>query len=352
MTVFKRGKRWVCKVYVGRVNGQERQRWKTFATRAEAETHEARLRIDGVPLAPSRLTVGEFLSDWIESHPVREQSKARYRTVMRLHLLPALGHVRLLRLGPAMIEEFIARQLAAGYSVTTVRVNLAVLTTALNRAIKHRLLTHNPVALVDLPAPGPSVAKHWDTEAVRLFLGAAKRSRLHGLFIVTVATGLRSCEVRALREEDYDPPCLRIRRKVRRVRGGWVFDDYLKTKAGERLVTLPPFAQAALAEHITGKGGLLFRAPSGDPLHAQAIQEDLDRIATEAGIPRLRFHDLRHTQGTVLANAGVAPQIIQRRLGHSRIGVTMDLYAHKTPGQDAPAAEVLERILGDDPSAR
>ena len=55
----------------------------------------------------------------------------------------------------------------------------------------------------------------------------------------------------------------------------------------------------------------------------------------EAGIPRLRFHDLRHTKGTVLANAGVPPQIIQRRLGHSRIGVTMDLYAHKTPGQDA-----------------
>lgn len=60
---------------------------------------------------------------------------------------------------------------------------------------------------------------------------------------------------------------------------------------------------------------------------------------------------MRHTVGTVLANAGVAPQIIQRRLGHSRIGVTMDLYAHKTPGQDAPAAETLERILGDDDSA-
>lgn len=173
MTVFKRGKRWVCKVYVGRVDGKERQRWKTFATRAEAETYEARLRLDGVPLAPSRLTVGEYLEDWIESHHVRKQSKTRYRSVMRHHLTPAIGHLRLVRLGPAAIEDFIKRQLDAGYSPTTVRVNLAVLTTALNRAVKRRLLTQNPMALVDLPKPGPSVAKHWDTEAVRLFLGAA-----------------------------------------------------------------------------------------------------------------------------------------------------------------------------------
>ena len=110
-------------------------------------------------------------------------------------------------------------------------------------------------------------------------------ANLNPLFNVTVATGLRSCEVRALREEDYDPPLLHVRRKVRRVRGGWAFDDYLKTKAGERAVTLPPFAQPALAESITGRGGLLFRSQSGEPLHTTLIQGEPDRIATEAGIP-------------------------------------------------------------------
>ena len=148
-----------------------------------------------------------------------------------------------------------------------------------------------------------------------MFVGAAVRPRFHSLFIVTVATGLRSCEVRALREEDYDPPHLRVRQKARRVRGAWMCDNYLKTKTGERTVTLPPFAQAALGEVMTGKGGLLFRSPSGEPLHAQVIQEELDRVAKEVGIPRLPFHGLRHTVATVLANASVAPQIIQRRLG-------------------------------------
>ena len=94
------------------------------------------------------MTVGKYLAEWIESHHVRDQSKMRYRSVMRHHLIPVLRHVRLVRLGPALVEDFITRQLNAGYSPTTVRVNLAVLTTALNRAVKHRLLTQNPVALV------------------------------------------------------------------------------------------------------------------------------------------------------------------------------------------------------------
>jgi integrase len=295
--IFKRGKRWVCKVYVGRVGGKERQQWRTFATRDEAERNEAHLRLDGAPLAPSPLTVREYLEDWVEAHHVREQSRMRYRSVVRHHLVPALGHIRLTKLGPAAIENFIRSELDAGYSPTTIRVNLAVLTTAFNRAVKHRLLTQNPMALVDLPAPGPSAAKHWDTEQVRLFLGTVRRSWFHTRFIVTVATGLRSCEVRALRDEDYDPPFLYVRQKVRRVRGAWVFDDYLKTRAGERVVTLPPFAQSALAESITGKRGLLFRSQYGEPPHTTVVQLELDRVAKEAGILRIRFHDLRHTVG-------------------------------------------------------
>jgi integrase len=223
----------------------------------------------------------------LSSRPPHQRTvfQMRYRSVMRHHLIPALGHLRLVRLGPAAIEDFIKGQLGTGYSPTTVRVNLAVLTTALNRAVKHQMLTQNPMALVDLPQPGPSIAKHWDTEQVRLFLRTAKRSRLYPLFIVTVATGLRSCEVRALRQEDCDPPFLHVRRKVRRVRGGWAFDDYLKTKAGERVVTLPPFAQAALAESITGHGGLLFLAQGGGPIHTAIVQEELDRIARTRGSP-------------------------------------------------------------------
>lgn len=88
-----------------------------------------------------------------------------------------------------------------------------------------------------------------------------------------------------------DPPFLHVRQKVRRIRGGWIFDDYLKSKAGERSVTPPPFAQFALAiaKNITGKGGLLFQAQDGGPLHTAIVQAELDRIAKEAGIPASAF---------------------------------------------------------------
>ena len=230
MAIFKRGKKWVCATYVGRVDGKKCYRWATFATRSEAEGCAAQQTLGGTARAPARLTVGEYLADWIERHLVREQSKVRYRSAMRNHLIPGLGHIRLIKLRPAVIEDFIRREMNTGYAPATIRHNLLVLNTALNRAVKHRLLTINPLSLIDLPALGPSSAKHWDAEQVRLFLGAAKRSHLYPLFITTVATGLRSCEVRALREEDYDPPFLHIRQKVRRKRGTWVFEEVQKTK--------------------------------------------------------------------------------------------------------------------------
>src|SRR5207302_5483523 len=96
-----------------------------------------------------------------------------------------------------------------------------------------------------------------------LFLGAAQRSPLYSLFMVTVATGLRSCEVRALREEDYDPPFLHVRQKVRRRRGAWVFEAIQKTRQSRRTVMLPTFGEAAVATQLTGRGGLLFKSQNG-----------------------------------------------------------------------------------------
>ena len=351
MTVFRRGKKWVCKTYVGRVDGKERQHWKTFQTRDEAEMYEARLRLDGIPIAPSRLTFGEWLDQWLATdRPPTEATALRYEQTVRLHLKPLLGHIRLLRLGPGALENFIEQQKQRGYNTGTIAQNVRVISTALHCAMRRRLITTNPVALIQRPQPGPSSAAHWDAEQVKLFLGAVQRSPLASLFITTVSTGLRSCEVRALREEDYDPPVLHIRQKVRRApgrpHGRWVFEENLKTRYSRRTLTLPTFAQAAVAMRITGKGGLLWHDETGRPLSHHACQRELDRVTKEIGIPRLTLHGLRHTQATVLAHLGVAPQIIQRRLGHSKIGTTMDIYAHEMPNEDASAATMLEQIFG------
>jgi integrase len=349
VTVFKRGKKWVCKIYMGRVNGKERQLWKTFTTRDEAETYAARLRLDGVPLAPARLTFGEWLDQWLATdRPPSEATALRYEQTVRLHLKPVLGHIRLLKLGPGALEHFMERQKERGYSIATIAQNIRVISTALHCAMRRRLIITNPVTLIHRPQPVPSSTAHWDVEQVKLFLGAVQRSPLASLFISTVATGLRSCEIRALREEDYDPPVLHVRQKVRRVPGRWVFEETLKSRYSRRTLTLPVFAQAALATQVTGRRGLLWHQENGEPLPHYTCQNELDRITKEAGIPRLTLHGLRHTQATVLAHLGVAPQIIQRRLGHSKIGTTMDIYAHEMPNEDAGAAAILDHIFGKD----
>ena len=108
----------------------------------------------------------------------------------------------------------------------------------------------------------------------------------------------------------------------------------------------------AIASQLAGQGGLLFKAHNGGPLHAAIIQGELDVIAKEAGIPRLRFHDLRHTQAHGSRSCRGCSAGHPASLGHSKIGITMDLYAHEMPGQDAPAVAALDRMLGDDISRR
>ncbi len=184
-----------------------------------------------------------------------------------------------------------------------------------------------------------------DSRCYALFSAASFRTTV---LLPTVATGLRSCEIRGLREADYDPPVLHVRQKVRRVPGRWVFEETLKSRYSRRTLTLPVFARVALATQITGRSRLLWHQDNGEPLAHHACQRELDRITAEVGIPRLTLHGLRHTQATVLAHLGVAPQIIQRRLGHSKIGTTMDIYAHEMPNEDAGATAMLDHIFGKD----
>jgi integrase len=207
------------------------------------------------------------------------------------------------------------------------------------------LIRENPISLIDRPKAEPAPRPHLDAEQSRLFLASVERSSLGSLFKLLIASGARSCEARALREEDVDLPVVYFRTKVRKVVGGWVTEPTLKSKTSKRAVTLPPFAAEAIELLLTGQGGLLWHQADGSPLQAHHVQAELDRICKAAGIPRVTIHGLRHTSATLLAHAGVAPQVIQHRLGHTKIGITMDRYARELTGGDAPAAEVLERIV-------
>jgi hypothetical protein len=196
VAIIKRGRKWVVVTYLGR----GRQKWRTFGTRGEAEVYAARLKLDGAPLAPARYTTREWLLECLDGRGSNDTATAAaYESACRVHLIPALGDIPLVRLGPVAIEGFIATERKHGASESSITARIAVLSAALTRARKRGLIRENPISLIDRPKAHPTPRSHLDAEQSRLFLGAVERSSFGSLFKLLIATGARSCEARALR---------------------------------------------------------------------------------------------------------------------------------------------------------
>lgn len=201
----------------------------------------------------------------------------------------------------------------------------------------------------------------WDEEQVRLFLAAARRSSAYyALYLTALTTGMRQGELMGLRWKDVDLALgvASIQQTLYRL-GKNVVAKEPKSVGSRRAVALPPTlvetfraVQAAqtAARREFGQAyedyGLVFCQPNGKPLHAHNVtQRDLPRVAKRAGVPRIRFHDLRHCHATLLLQQGVHPKVVQERIGHSTISMTLDTYSHVVPGMQERAAVDLEKRL-------
>jgi integrase len=184
---------------------------------------------------------------------------------------------------------------------------------------------------------------------VRSFLKAVRGDRLEALYVLAVTTGMRQGELLGLRWQDVDLE----RRRLQLVR-------QLKTRQSRRAVVLSELAVTALAEHHERQAaererqgadweehGLVFPNTVGGPLDPHNLrQRSFFPLLDRAGLPRIRFHDLRHSCATLLLSEGVHPKIVSDLLGHSQIGITLDLYSHVTVTMQAVAAEAMGRLLG------
>ena len=205
----------------------------------------------------------------------------------------------------------------------------------------------------------------WDEEQVRLFLAEARRSSMHYcLYLTAILTGMRQGELLGLRWSDIDfvLGAASIQQTVYRL-GAEILFKKPKTARGRRSVALPASLLDALRRHRQRQAemqgvlgteyhdhGLVFCQPNGKPLHAHNLaQRDFRRVIERARVPRIRFHDLRHTHATQLLRAGVHPKVVQERLGHSTPAFTLAVYSHVLPGMQEEAARTLSaRLLGRD----
>jgi integrase len=316
----------------------------------------------GLPIVGERLTLAQFLKDWLESTKpaLRDRTYETYEIILRLHIMPQLGKHRLARLGPQQVQSLYSDRLLTGLSAQSVRKIHAILHRALRDAVRWNLVARNVADLVTPPRDQRREMKTLDPSQARRLIEAARGDRLEALYVLALTTGMRLGEILALRwvDVDLEGASLQVRGTLNRSSEGLKIGEP-KTSGSRRKVALGESAIEALRRHRLSQTaerllrgpdwevrGLVFTNEIGKPIEATNFRRrSFEPLLEKAGVPPMRFHDLRHTAATLLLGLGVHPKIVSERLGHSRVGITLDLYSHVTPIMQREAAEAMETVL-------
>lgn len=362
---------WVARLVVGRhPDGKLDRRTVSAKTRSECQKKLDELRTRAAAgtltdLATERMTTADFLSRWLEwtRGSIRDTSWERYEGIVRVHLSPALGKAKLADLRPQHLQKLYADKRADGLSPRTVRYIHATLRRALGQAVRWGVVSRNVATLVDPPRL-QRAELHPPTNAhVRKLLDTAREheDQLAPLWTVAVYSGCRLGEILGLQWPDVDLQGGRItiRRTLVATRNLEPVYGEPKTRRSQRTVSLPPEAIEALQTQLAhqaerqAKSGvdyaeynLVFATRIGTPFRARNVQRDFKLALKRAGLEQsIRFHDLRHFAATLMLGAGVHPKVASERLGHSTVGITLDLYSHVVEGLDVDAAERMQRAI-------
>ncbi len=284
-----------------------------------------------------------------------------------MYVAPALGRVPLCQLQPQHLENYYAKALSqgrldgkGGLSAQTVLHHHRLLSQALSHAVKQGLLVRNVAEAVVPPRPGRSQMATLFPEDVSRFLGAARRTPYYVLFYAALYTGMRRGELLGLRWHDIDlgRASISVVQTLYRLSGGEYLIKEPKSPHSRRSVALSPSlaellrqyhaeqeAQKALLGKTLAGDDLVFAHPDGSPLDPSTITHAFGKLIHKAGLPHVRFHDLRHTHATLMLKAGVRPKIVSEWLGLANIGITLDTYSHVVPGLQEAASLRFDTLL-------
>lgn len=342
------GKRKRVAVY-GKTKGEARVK----LTKAMAEADE------GLVFDAKNLTVREYLQRWLNDSvksSVRRRTFESYAYVVRKHLIPGLGAAKLKALSPAQVQALYQHKLDSGLSRRTVQLVHTTLHKALKQAVRWGLVPRNVTEVVSAPRPEKKDIRPLDPEQAKDLLRTAHGARFEALYVLAVTAGLRRGEILGLKWDDLDLErrVVRVRRQI--ARNGGVFEFTTPKRGKGRSVDLVSVAVEALVRHREGQmlekrrlgnlwqdTGLVFTTEVGTPLDADnLIKRSFKPLLERAGLPQIRFHDLRHTCATLFLARGTNPKIVQEILGHANISQTMDTYSHVLPSIQSEAVAAME----------
>lgn len=310
---------------------------------------------------PSKQSVADFLNWWLDAtaaQRLRDRTLASYRKLIHTYVNPSLGDRKLSNLRLPEIDKMYSQMRSRGLSPRTIRYTHSVLRSALNHAVRSRLISYNPTDHATLPRQERKEMHCFSAaEAVR-FLAGARQDRWYALWELLTLSGLRPGEALGLKWSDMTGNNIAVQRSL--VSGGesWTAAEP-KTRRSRRTLPLADSTLRALQAHRRTqvedrlKAGaeyidndFIFANALGAPLDMRNLtQRHFKKIVRTAELPMIRFYDLRHTAATLMLSAGVNPKVASERLGHSTIVLTMDTYSHVLPDMQQDAVDRVDRLL-------
>ena len=310
-----------------------------------------------------KYTVGQWMDEWFEAYAkvkVRPSSHQTYKGYIENHIKPNIGDIPIEKLTSLQLQKFYRLLLTEGrvpriesekqpkgLSAKTVRNINQVISSAMDMAVRHKLILSNPTEGCELPKVEHREMKTLPAEQLGAFLREAKESGVYELYYMDLATGLRRGELLGLKWEDIDLQngIIHVRRQVARV-DGEVKELPLKTKNSYRNISISRDAVAMLTEMEAHRSSeYVFPSSTGGPISPDSVNNMLHRVLKRAGLPSIRFHDLRHTFATLALQNGVDIKTVSGMLGHFSAGFTLDTYAHVTTSAQKEAARTMGNVL-------
>ncbi|MDY5611976.1 tyrosine-type recombinase/integrase [Dysosmobacter sp.] len=361
--------RWEGRYTAGHDPATGKTIYKNVLGKTQAEVKEKLKRAieDSAKLDMSKVgqyTVGQWMDVWFENYAkikVRPSSHQTYRGYIENHIKPNIGSIPLNKLtslelqklykkllGNGRVERIESKKQPKGLSAKTVRNINQIISSALNLAIEQKLILTNPADACALPTLEHREMKTLPTEQLTSFLREAKESGVFEMYYIELATGLRRGELLGLKWSDIDLEhgSLRVQRQIARI-DGEIVEAPLKTKNAYR--TLPLSADAIdvlkAQKKKCGTSPYVFPSPTGGPISPDSVLHMLHRVLKRAGLPKVRFHDLRHTFATLALQNGVDIKTVSGMLGHFSAGFTLDTYAHVTTSAQKEAANTMGGVL-------
>ena len=316
----------------------------------------------GFLIRGSSITLSEYLAEWLDNRQLalREKTAYQYSSLIRNHIVPFIGETKIRDLRLSGIEEFYSQLVDTGVGPRTVQIIHNVLHAALEKAVRHGLLSANPTHGATLPTYFHNEMRTLDSSQVSRFLLAAKGSPYYALYHMAITTGMRLGEMLGLKWSDLDwsNGTIRVNRQKQDVPGKGTSLVEPKTRSGRRAIFLGAGAlkvletqQAYLAACRSEKGDrweendLIFPNSVGNMGDYSNIRSDFNKVLEAAGISRIKFHDLRPTTASLLLNNKVPVIVVSNMLGHSKPSVTLDIYAHVFHDMQGEAAVVMDRLV-------